>query len=403
MQAMEKRGTRASHHGRRVPLNNPARIFQPLAKALGWMETGQDYGLNTPGLLAKYDRTSQSWRTSEPSASGDLTGFSVRLPKSGMTRNGRIYGPATWRRPTKENGFGLWRTPEETDGGRGGMSGEQARFLVKNRMTRKSGAKAQINLRDQVKNPVLFPKHTDIQKTPDIKRELFPTPCAQDYKHRGPHSRQQGLSDVVRQRPAPAANGNTGNKNDFFLTPRATDTGKGEKQKTFLKRMGDRTDACFQSLPAQVGGQLNVDWVEALMGYPQNWTDIEKDCSLARLWPTPTARDYKDGSKSSCANVPVNGLLGRAVHADNPEDGQLSATWTESLMGYPKDWTDIEKGCSFENRYPEAWLSGEWEDGLPRVITGQKNRPRRIKALGNSIVPQIPYLLFLSPEFDRWR
>jgi hypothetical protein len=123
---------------------------------------------------------------------------------------------------------------------------------------------------------------------------------------------------------------------ESFLTPRATDTGKGEKQETFLKRMGDRTEACFQSLPAQIGGQLNADWVEALMGYPRYWTDIEKD-------------------------------------------------------------------CPFESRYPEAWLDGVWEDGIPRVITGQKNRPRRIKALGNSIVPQIPYLLFRSSEFDRWR
>jgi hypothetical protein len=31
-------------------------------------------------------------------------------------------------------------------------------------------------------------------------------------------------------------------------------------------------------------------------------------------WPTPTSRDYKDGSAQSCGNVPVNGLLGRAVH-----------------------------------------------------------------------------------------
>jgi hypothetical protein len=100
--------------------------------------------------------------------------------------------------------------------------------------------------------------------------------------------------------------------------------------------MGDRTDACFQSLPAQVGGQLNALWVEALMGYPRYWTDIEQD-------------------------------------------------------------------CPFENRYPRAWLDGAWEEGIPRVITGQKNRPRRIKALGNSIVPLIPWLLFLSSRFDRWR
>jgi hypothetical protein len=248
------------------------------------------------------------------------------------------------------------------------MSNKQARFLVNNGMTRQSGTKAQINLRDQVKNPVLFPKYTDRKKPSGIERELFPTPCAQDYKHRGPNSRQQGLSDVVRSWPTPTARdykdgskssranvpvngllgravqvdnppndgGKSGSNKEFFLTPRASDTGKGEKQDTFLKRMGDRTNVCFHSLPAQVGGQLNAVWVEALMGYPQ-------------------------------------------------------------------DWTDIEKNCPFENLYPKAWLTGEWERGIPRVITGQKNRPRRIKALGNSIVPQIPFALFLSIEFDRWR
>lgn len=32
------------------------------------------------------------------------------------------------------------------------------------------------------------------------------------------------------------------------------------------------------------------------------------------MFPTPTTRDHKDGTAQACANVPVNGLLGRAVH-----------------------------------------------------------------------------------------
>src|SRR5690606_16066265 len=36
--------------------------------------------------------------------------------------------------------------------------------------------------------------------------------------------------------------------------------------------------------------------------------------TAVKMWPTPTTRDYKDGSAESCKNVPVNGLLGRAVH-----------------------------------------------------------------------------------------
>jgi hypothetical protein len=210
-------------------------------------------------------------------------------------------------------------------------------------MMRKTLTRVQINLRDQVKHPLLLTADGIQEKMSALRYALFPTPCAWDYKHRGPSSRHQGLADVVRLRPAPAqssvppkSGANNADAKEFFLTPKATDTGKGEKQETFLKRMGDRTDACFQSLPAQVGGQLN-------------------------------------------------------------------AVWTEALMGYPRDWTDLEKESLFANRYPAAWLTGKWEQGIPRIITGQKHRPRRIKALGNSIVPQIPFLMFLSNEFDRWR
>ena len=39
------------------------------------------------------------------------------------------------------------------------------------------------------------------------------------------------------------------------------------------------------------------------------------------------------------------------------------------------------------------WGDG-WEEGTPRVIQDQqKNRKKRLKALGNSVIPQIPALL----------
>ena len=34
-------------------------------------------------------------------------------------------------------------------------------------------------------------------------------------------------------------------------------------------------------------GQLNPDWVEALMGYPQGWTDIEKRRTRTRIIREP--------------------------------------------------------------------------------------------------------------------
>jgi len=61
----------------------------------------------------------------------------------------------------------------------------------------------------------------------------------------------------------------------WFLTPRATDTGRGEKSETFVKRMGDRGADCCQSLPSQLGGIPHPEFVERLMGYQTGWTDLE--------------------------------------------------------------------------------------------------------------------------------
>lgn len=85
-------------------------------------------------------------------------------------------------------------------------------------------------------------------------------------------------------------------------------------------------------------------------------------------WPTPTARDWKDGTAEACRNVPANGLLGRVVHMyptpttkanqgapsmmargsacrhlrEATKGGSLNPMWVEWLMGYPLGWTDCE-------------------------------------------------------------
>jgi hypothetical protein len=60
------------------------------------------------------------------------------------------------------------------------------------------------------------------------------------------------------------------------------------------------------------------------------------------LWPTPTSRDWKDGSAASCRNVPVNCLLGRAVHQGSHAPGSLNPAFVEWLMGFPLGWTVLE-------------------------------------------------------------
>ena len=84
-------------------------------------------------------------------------------------------------------------------------------------------------------------------------------------------------------------------------------------------------------------------------------------------WPTPTARDWKDGTAKACRNTPVNSLLGRAVHhakylpqstnlntfGKAHELYQLNPAWTEQLMELPTGLTELvswETECSLEQQ-----------------------------------------------------
>ena len=43
-----------------------------------------------------------------------------------------------------------------------------------------------------------------------------------------------------------------------------------------------------------------------------------------------------------------------------------------------------------------TWVDGDWERGVARVTQGQKDRAKRLKALGNAIVPQVASEIFTA-------
>jgi DNA (cytosine-5)-methyltransferase 1 len=90
--------------------------------------------------------------------------------------------------------------------------------------------------------------------------ETWPTPTASDWKGRGPNSKQQGLSEVVKY-PTPLASGGGG-------------TGHWNKIEN-LYLDGQVTYEEKMAMQAGNGGRLNPTWVEWLMGFPTGWTDLE--------------------------------------------------------------------------------------------------------------------------------
>ncbi len=147
-----------------------------------------------------------------------------------------------------------------------------------------------------------------------------------------------------------------------WLTPRATDIGKGEKSETFVKRMGDRTANCFQSLAAQVqkwptpsAGNFNAsesleNWTarrERVKAEKKNGNGFGMPLGIAvRMWPTPTVDgNYNRKGASSTSGDGLATAVG----------GSLNPTWVAWLMGWPLEATKL--GPLETARFPSARLS----------------------------------------------
>jgi DNA (cytosine-5)-methyltransferase 1 len=88
---------------------------------------------------------------------------------------------------------------------------------------------------------------------------LLPTPVKEDYRRRGPNSKQQRLPEIVHKR----------------------------------------------KLSARNGGQLSADWVEALMGFPLGWTDLKCEEPEMLPWPALMGQDqYPWEPPRTCTKLP---------------------------------------------------------------------------------------------------
>jgi hypothetical protein len=175
----------------------------------------------------------------------------VIWPCSGMTAAGQCWELPTLERRTKGTGSGLWPTPTTSDGGANHST---------DAVTKRGHG---INLLGAV--------------------QMWPTPIASDSRGssgRPAPGKQVQLVDAVKW-PTPTVCGNYNRKGASptsgdglatavlkCATPTARDWRSGKASQATMERNS-------RPLSEQIGGSLNPTWVELLMGWPANWTDLQ--------------------------------------------------------------------------------------------------------------------------------
>ncbi len=115
------------------------------------------------------------------------------------------------------------------------------------------------------------------------RKNLWPTPTASDYRKRGPSSKQQGLPETV------------------------------------MKHHPN-------------GGQLNPRWVELLMGYPENWTEIYMEFSTLKQKKEP--QKFCQTCHKETLRKRYNGRLEDLTAFQRRKFCSLSCANTRQVIGY---------------------------------------------------------------------
>ena len=106
---------------------------------------------------------------------------------------------------------------------------------------------------------------------------------------------------------------------------------KGEKKQTRLKdqvAMWPTPRACTAMAAENIHNRVNDK-------HPNLETVVART-----MWPTPKARDWKDGTSEGTKGR-HSPDLGKVV-GQSKTSGSLNPQWVEWLMGYPEGWTDLE-------------------------------------------------------------
>jgi hypothetical protein len=264
--------------------------------------------------FATYDRDSHCLKMCQDTLPLGLPEFSPTLPTSGILRNGSFYRRQPLVPRTLDSDYSLWPTPVAQEDGKS----PEAHLKMRANLPggpRRTISSLQVMAKATEAGLWPTPQAHDWKKG-DPKRvgrfgtkhggrnlndsvALWPTPTAGDSKRSGsPDSRANSeehtgisLADAAKLWPTPTAGDakGAGNRNlegskahaGVSLTDAVLAGNSSTPRRVPTPLVGDAKGSRWsksktQMLTSVVGGRLNPNWVEWLMGFPIGWTDLEQ-------------------------------------------------------------------------------------------------------------------------------
>ena len=310
--------------------------------------------------LAKWNQQDQSWEMPQLGLLGMRQQLSGSFPKSGLVVHGALY-----RLPTQV------RLMDESDGG--ALHGSHPNWPTPASRDYKGAVKNTTTLKNN--RFIRTGKDgTEYSATLDGAVKLsWPTPTTSDRynaHHKDNHDVKRGLLRGVVQ---------------HWPTLTATDTTvKKARSPEKMIRPDGRNVLRLPSLAEQVVQDKN---------FPYTNQDLEKQkqgkkyTKAKQHWPTPSANEDAAGSPDG----KMQKMLGNHPDVRSQAEGTLNPDWVSWLMGIPTGWESLKPmGRETYDDWFKDMTNGTWwhtERDLPRVATGKIDRVKRLKALGNGVVP----------------
>ena len=218
-------------HSTFVPLDSPAKtLVLEDNKKESEKELGQDYFTSAFGYLGKFDLSSPSLKTCEIYSPLKKGGYSkkssFKLPKQGMMLNGQLFQQEMWEAVTFENVCGSLPTPNTMDH----LPPRGYDSMLKQTQVHRKGRTKLANLREAV-NPQAVKLFNELQQL------RLPTPTSRDWKDSGENMNYKKAAEKKRL--------------------------AGVLNHTHSDLTGEATT-------------LNPRFLEEMMGFPENWTQISE-------------------------------------------------------------------------------------------------------------------------------